>query len=297
MKQFPLIIVALLFASLLTAGEVVWEDAFTDPNLNTGIWMPETGGDGWGNGEFQYYTSRIDGVTGANAYIENGNLVIETRREDYENKKYTSARLSTRGTLAYKYGTLEARIKIPNLADGLWPAFWLLGASIDEVGWPACGELDIMEMGAKEAIKTGTVNRRVSAAAHWEADGKNADYGSAVLMEEAAYNDYHIFKLDWTPSLITAYLDGQSFWKFDISEASDGDLEEYHRPMYITLNMAVGGWNYVQITDPNEITASFPAKMYVDWIRLSANEWTEFDCTNGKVGKPNEGDCLKSPLH
>lgn len=271
------IIINFLFLSTQVPAGVIWEDTFSDPNLNTSIWTPVDGGHGWGNGELQYYTSRIGGANGANAYIEKGNLVIEARREEYGQKQFTSARLSTKGALAYKYGTLEARIQVPNLANGLWPAFWLLGNNIDQVRWPACGELDIMEMGSAAAIREGTVNQKVSAAAHWESGGKNADYSKSTLTEKADNDDYHVFKLEWTPKLMTVSVDDTSFWEFDISGAEDADLEEYHKPMFIVLNMAVGGWNYVEITDPNEITAPMPAKMYIDWIRLTDNEWTEYD--------------------
>jgi beta-glucanase (GH16 family) len=283
------IIIVLGFLSTQVFAGVIWEDTFSDPNLNTRIWTPEDGGHGWGNGELQYYTNRIDAASGANAYIENGNLVIEARREEYGPKQFTSARLSTQGALTYKYGTLEARIKSPDLANGLWPAFWLLGANIDSVGWPACGELDIMEMGAADSIKEGTVNRKVSAAAHWESDGKNADYSKSTLTETAVCTDYHVFKLEWTPVRIAAFVDDIAFWEFDISGSEKSDLEEYHKPMFIIFNLAVGGWNYVETTDPKEITASMPAKMYVDWIRLTANKWTEVVNTDDKTkNQPDE---------
>ncbi len=279
--------IAFLLLSMPSPGGVIWEDTFSDPNLDTSIWIPEEGGHGWGNGELQYYTNRINGASGANAYIEDSKLVIEARREDYGEKQFTSARLSTKDSVTFKYGTLEARIKMPNLANGLWPAFWLLGSSIDSVGWPACGELDIMEMGSADAVSEGVVNRKVTAAAHWESSDKTADYDGHTSIPMAASNDYHLFKLTWTPSLITAYLNGKTFWQFDISGGAGSDLEEYHKPMFITLNLAVGGWNYVKITDPNDITAPMPAKMYVDWIRLSDNKWTEYFKVNDKSDKKN----------
>lgn len=286
-----------MFLSTQVPAGVIWEDTFSDPNLDTTLWTPEVGGHGWGNGELQYYTSRIDGASGANAYIENGNLVIEARQEEYSEKQFTSARLSTKGTLAYKYGTLEARIKCPDLANGLWAAFWLLGNTIDQVRWPACGELDIMEMGSAEAIREEAVNRKVTAAAHWESGGKTADYSKSALTEKADNDDYHVFKLEWTPKLMAVSVDDTSFWEFDISGGERADLEEYHKPMFILLNLAVGGWNYVGITDPNEITALMPAKMYVDWVRLTANEWTEFLYTkeNTQIERDDEKrPCLSS---
>ncbi|MHC5156600.1 MAG: glycoside hydrolase family 16 protein [Planctomycetota bacterium] len=284
------IIINFLFLSTQVPAGVIWEDTFSDPKLNTGIWTAQVGGHGWGNGELQYYTNRLHDNKGANAYIENGKLVLEARREDYEGKQFTSARLTTKGNLTYKYGSLEARIKVPNLANGLWPAFWLLGNNIDQVRWPACGELDIMEMGSAEAIREGAVDRKVTAAAHWESGGKTADYSKSMLTEKAGSDGYHVFKLEWTPKLMTVSVDDTSFWEFDISGGERADLEEYHKPMFIILNLAVGGWNYVEITDPNEITASMPAKMYIDWIRLSENEWTEYYNANDKANAINKAD-------
>ena len=260
-------------------GAVIWQDEFNGPNLDTNIWTNEVGGHGWGNGELQYYTNRIDGAANHNAYIENGNLVIEARRENYGGKQFTSARLISMNNLTFKYGTIEARIKMADLANGLWPAFWMLGANFPDIGWPDCGELDIVEMGSAAAIAAGTVNRKVGATAHWENGGGYAGYGLSTYTAANAYLDYHLFKLTWTPTLITAYLDGTAYWWFDISGGAGSDLEEFHEHMFIILNMAVGGWNYVEITNPSLITAlptpGSTEKMYIDWIRISDNAWTE----------------------
>jgi beta-glucanase (GH16 family) len=123
---------------------------------------------GWGNQELEYYTSRTE-----NARVENGNLLIEARREDFPGKPFTSARLKTYGRVQFKYGTLEARIKVPNLANGLWPAFWMLGTTGN---WPASGEIDIMEMGSGGAIQANLANKRVGTAVHWESGNAQADY-------------------------------------------------------------------------------------------------------------------------
>src|SRR2546425_5611004 len=118
---------------------LVWHDEFDGAALDTTRWVRETGGNGWGNGELEFYTDRVE-----NARLENGYLVIEARREPFGNQAYTSARLKTQGLGAWKYGRIEARIQIPR-GQGLWPAFWMLGDNIPQVGWPACGEIDIME--------------------------------------------------------------------------------------------------------------------------------------------------------
>jgi beta-glucanase (GH16 family) len=275
-------LVILLVLSTQVFGGVIWQDEFNGPNLDTSIWTPEVGigpnNDGWGNGQLEYNTNRIDGAANANTYIENGSLVIEARRESYGGNQFTSARLNNKNNLTFKYGTIEARIKMPDLADGLWPAFWLLGTNIGQVGWPDCGEVDIVEMGSAAAIaaETGTVNRKVGAAVHWESGENQADYGNSTYTATEAYNDYHVFKLEWTPDGLYASLDGSQFWSMGIT---GGDMEELHQHMFVILNLAVGGWNYVNITNPAEITAlptyGSSAKMYIDWIRISDNAWTE----------------------
>lgn len=261
-----ILLITLVFASTSARTEVVWSDEFNGPAIDLSVWTYDAGNSGFGNGELQYHTARSE-----NAYIENGNLVIEARRESYNGSAFTSARLKTQGRFAFKYGTLEARIKVPDLANGLWPAFWLLGANIGQVNWPACGEVDILEMGMKSAITDGVVNRRVHAGAFWDYQGNNADYGLDLTLPTNLNSDYHLYKLVWTPNMMTVSVDGTQVWALDISDIEGPSLEEFHRPMFIITNLSVGGYNFVEITDPAQITAPFPAKMYIDWIRLSSN--------------------------
>ena len=135
-----------------------WNDEFDGEAIDTSKWMFEigTGSNGWGNNEKEYYTSRKD-----NAYIKDGVLHICAKKEDYEGQKYTSARMITKGKFAFKYGTVEARIALPT-GKGIWPAFWMLGENFDTVGWPACGEIDIIESINDESIVYGTH--------HWQYD-------------------------------------------------------------------------------------------------------------------------------
>ena len=140
----------------------IWADEFNGTRIDNSTWSYKVGGDGNGNGELQHYTARSE-----NAYIEDGKLVIEAKREAYEGNQFTSARLHTNGRVAFKYGTLEARIKIPRLDNGLWPAFWMLGTNFGLDGWPKSGEWDILEAGYKAAQTNGTVNKSVSGAMHW----------------------------------------------------------------------------------------------------------------------------------
>lgn len=276
-------ITVLFFLSVCFWGfaraEVIWSDEFDGSAIDTSIWTYDVGGWGWGNGQLEYNTARHE-----NSYIENGNLVIEARREFYQEattNQFTSARMLTQGRFAFKYGTLEARIKMLNVANGLWPAFWLLGNNFDGVLWPECGEIDIVEIGSREGIQQGLQNRKINAAIHY-------DTVDDRIFEPATYQfnagwfdapvdldlDYHLYKLVWTPTEVTAYLDDVPYWSFDITADY---LREFHQPHFPILNLAVGSWpsGYTGIYDPGQITASFPAKMYVDWIRLTGHPNTE----------------------
>lgn len=284
MSNKAAICLTLLFSLLLPAilnGQVVWSDEFDGPIIDKNNWTYDvgTGSWGWGNGELQYYTASSN-----NAYIENSSLVIEARRENYSGSSFTSARLKSNGRMAFTYGTLEARIKIPDLANGLWPAFWLLGENIGSHTWPSCGEIDVMEMGMSEAITNGTQNRRHNSGVFWDYQGNQANY--SVQTESAAdLNDnYHTYKLEWTPDKMTTYVDDVKAWEIDISDYETNSLEEFHRPMHLLLNLAVGGQNFVAITDPAAITAPLPAKMYIDWIRLSDNGYTKLQTETEEHG-------------
>lgn len=252
------------------AQTLVWSEEFNDTEIDRDTWTFDVGGWGFGNEELQFYTARPE-----NVWVENGHLVIQSLRETYDGKQFTSARLKTHGRFAFKYGTIEARVQVPNLANGLWPAFWLLGNNIGQNIWPGCGEIDILEMGMQEAIVAGTVNRRVSAAAHWLFEGSYAGYWLHTESAVNLNNDFHLFKLSWTPTFLRAYLDGVEYWAMDISQAEALDMEEFHQPFFILVNLAVGGINFVQITDPAQITAPMPAQLKVDWIRLYDNGDTE----------------------
>ncbi|HPF37725.1 MAG TPA: glycoside hydrolase family 16 protein [Phycisphaerae bacterium] len=248
----------------------IWAEEFNGETLDLSTWTNDTGGGGFGNQELQYYTARNQNIR-----VENGNLVITAIRENYQGKEFTSARIKSHGRFSFRYGSLEARIKVPNLANGLWPAFWLLGANIGQNTWPACGETDILEMGSSTAINSGVTDRWVSAAAHWDFMGSYALYNQAVTTPTPLTGGYHNYRLDWTPTLMTVSVDGAQYWAFDISSGESNSLEEFHRPHFILLNMAVGGINFVEILDPNQITAPMPAELMVDWIRLYANPFTE----------------------
>lgn len=267
---FGAIIFSIVATRPVTAQTLVWSEEFDGDSVDRETWTFDVGGSGFGNQELQFYTARPDNVR-----VESGHLVIEAHDEDYNGKLFTSARLKTHGRFAYKYGTIEARIRVPDLANGLWPAFWLLGNNIGQSVWPSCGEIDILEMGSQGAITAGLANRRVSAAGHWEFQDEYALYFQEIDSAVNLNNDYHLFRLSWTPTFLRAYLDGVEYWTMDISAGESLDQEEFHRPYFMLVNLAVGGINFVQITDPGQITAPLPAQLLVDWIRLYDNPWTE----------------------
>jgi beta-glucanase (GH16 family) len=253
-------------------AEVLWSDEFdTGTSLNQAVWSYDLGASGWGNMELQEYTNKPENVR-----IEDGNLVITVQKNTNAETDsiFTSARVQTKNKLTFKYGTIEARIKMPDLADGLWPAFWTLGDNIDLVGWPSCGELDIVEMGSTSAISTGTVNRRVGSTAHWENNEQWVYYSRALNSPSDLNGEFHVFRMEWTPTLITTYIDGQQIWAFNIESKNCTDCSEFHQPHHMLLNVAVGG-TYTGLLDNDQITAATPAEMQVDYVRIMDNGFTE----------------------
>lgn len=251
MKKF--IRTCLLLAALTTlqknAGaqnwQLVWQDEFT--NGISADWVFETGNGsgGWGNNELQYYRRE-------NATVENGQLVITAKNESYGGYNYTSTRMKTQGTKSWKYGKIEARIKMPAFS-GIWPAFWMLGDNISSVSWPACGEIDVMEHINSENITYGT--------AHWQ--DHNNSYASYSGNTAATVTDFHVYTIEWDADYIKWFLDGVKFHEMYIGGGVNG-TSEFQNNFFILLNMAVGG-NWPGFTIDN---GGFPAKMYVDYVRV-----------------------------
>lgn len=258
MRQLNLFLLLALFLTVSVTVQaqsytLVWSDEFLGSTINPNNWTHEIGGGGWGNNELQYYTDRAD-----NSYIQNGKLVIEAKEESFGGRDYTSARLITKGKQFFKYGRIEARIKLP-YGQGLWPAFWMLGENISSIGWPACGEIDIMEMIG------GTNNDHVvHGTLHWEFNG-HAQFGNQYVLSSGIFaDDYHVFTIEWNPQTIKWFVDGNSYLTIDITGA---DKLEFHENFFILFNVAVGGnWP----GSPNSSTV-FPQKMYVDYVRVYKN--------------------------
>ncbi|WP_271813623.1 glycoside hydrolase family 16 protein [Clostridium beijerinckii] len=262
MKRKKQLIMSLVISSLMvssfiptvtakadTGWNLAWSDEFNGTSINTSNWKCETGGDGWGNNELEYYTNRSE-----NARIENGNLVIEARKENYNGMNYTSARLKSQGLKNWTYGKVEARMKLP-AGQGVWPAFWMLGENISQVSWPKCGEIDIMEHINNESAIHGTI--------HWDSTGNNthADYGAASPNIDVT--QYHVYSIEWNASSIKWFVDGKQYLEANIANNING-TEEFHKPFFILFNLAIGGnWP----GNPNGSTP-FPAKMYVDYVRV-----------------------------
>ncbi len=224
---------------------LIWQDEFDNTSINSAKWTYDIGGGGWGNNELQYYTNRPE-----NAKIVDGNLLIIARKESYGGREYTSARLKTQGLFSFTYGKIEARIKLP-MGKGIWPAFWMLGTNISTIGWPKCGEIDIMEHINNED--------KIHATMHWDVNG-HAYYGGSTICD---VTKFHIYSVEWDSKAIKWFLDGNKFWEGNILNNING-TEEFHLPFFIILNMAVGG-NWPGNPDG---TTLFPDTMYVDYVRV-----------------------------
>jgi CxxC motif-containing protein (DUF1111 family)/beta-glucanase (GH16 family)/predicted lipoprotein with Yx(FWY)xxD motif len=281
---FVLLVSTILAVTPIAANAetLLWSDEFnngTDPDTDT--WTADLGNWGWGNNELQNYTNDP-----ANLRVENGNLVIAAQRNGSgASASFTSARIKSIEKLTVKYGTIEARIKVPDLGNGLWPAFWTLGNNFSQVGWPFCGELDIMEMGHVSAIDDNVVNSRTGSAAHWDNSGDYASYG---VFQDAAIDlndDFHVFRMEWTPESVTTYVDGNWIWSMDIT--STAEFSEFHTPHFILFNLAVGG-TFTGILNPSDISASFSAEYLIDYVRIYDNGHTVLggSSLDGGTGSP-----------
>lgn len=250
--------------------QLVWEEQFEGTSLNTDVWNYETGVGVWNTGanaELQHY--RAENVAVGPDGEGNSALIITARRENFNAYAFTSGRIQTRGKVGVKYGKIEARIKLPVLENGLWPAFWMLGT---QNGWPASGEIDILEAGHAEGIANSQQDRTLNGALHWQHEGNYAGYGPQWTAPEGAnLYDYNTFTLIWTPSTIQMFLNDLETPYFEM-DISGTDAEEFRDwPHYFVLNLAVGG-SFPGITNPTAITAPFPAQMFVDYIRVYQRE-------------------------
>jgi beta-glucanase (GH16 family) len=241
---------------------LTWSDEFKSANgsaPDTSKWTQETGGNGWGNHELEYYTARPQ-----NSAIQDGNLVITAAKEAYAgsdgvSRDYTSARLKTASHFSQKYGRFEARIKIPT-GKGVWPAFWMLGDNIEGVGWPECGEIDIMENIGSEPAKN-----------HGSMHGPGYNGGAALTgvftLAGGNFTDgFHVFAVEWESSAVRFYVDDQLYSTHTPKDVPQGGQWVFDHPFFILLNVAVGG----DFPGNPDASTTFPAVMKVDYVRVYA---------------------------
>jgi len=271
-KAFSIIIS--VFALMLVASShqvedkwvLVWSDEFdgvADSAPDQTLWNYDIGGGGWGNNELQSYTSRTQ-----NAFHDGeGHLVIRAIRENFRgqdgiSRNYTSARLLTRGKFSIKFGRIEARLKVP-FGQGIWPAFWMLGNDIQSVGWPTCGEIDIME-------NIGREPSTVHSTLHGPGYSGGSPLTSSITLPsgERFADDFHVFAVEWEADEIRFYLDGNLYHTRKPSDIPAGQRWVFDHPFFMILNVAVGGnWP----GNPDDST-TFPQTMMVDYVRVYTDE-------------------------
>jgi len=236
--------------------KLIWNDEFNGKGLpDSAKWNYEVGGDGYGNNEAQFYTqNRLE-----NARIENGNLIIEAKKENWEKNKYTSAKLLTRGKFSFQYGTVEVRAKLPK-GRGTWPAIWMMSENMKE--WPDDGELDIME---HVGFNQGYIHSSVHTKKYNHIIGTQK---TDTLIVKDASEKFHVYKADWTPEKIDVYIDDQKFFTYENKEKTY-EAWPFDQPYYIILNLAVGGfWGGKEGIDDS----IFPLKYYIDYVRVYQNK-------------------------
>ena len=234
--------------------ELFWSDEFdgaASSPPDSAKWVHDVGGDGWGNNQLEYDTDSTNNVR----LTGDGFLEIRAVREPFEGKEYTSGRIKTKDRFAHSYGRYEAKIKLP-AGQGLWPAFWMLGANFDDVGWPSCGEIDIMEMRGNDPYTTmGTI--------HGPGYAGGSGIGGELSAEQSFADDFHVFRVDVDPQHLRWFVDDEPYLTITPGDLPVGTSWVYDHDFFLLLNLAVGG-NF--LADPTEET-EFPASMFVDYVR------------------------------
>jgi len=243
---------------------LVWADEFNAAQLDPEVWFFETGDGsqygipGWGNNELQYYHP-------GNTWLENGLLTIEARAESTNGFNYTSARINTRDRFAFRYGRIEARLRLPG-GQGLWPAFWLL-PQVDEYGtWAASGEIDIMEAVNLGGSGGNHVHGTIHYGGAWP---DNVFSGESYLVPADATAEFHTYAIEWDATEIRWYVDDVLYAMRNSWHSTGGAFPvPFDQPFYILLNVAVGG-NFPGSPDASTV---FPGTMEVDWVRVYTGE-------------------------
>ncbi len=233
---------------------LIWSDEFSGNTLDLTAWNQEigNGNGGWGNNELEYYTKNLK-----NTFVSNGNLIIEARKETFSSFSYTSGRMTTQNKKFFKFGRIDIRAKIP-VGKGIWPALWMLGTNISSAGWPACGEIDIMELiGTDPNITYGTL--------HWaNAGGSHVPKGSNYTLSNGDFSqEFHVFSILWEEDQIKWYVDDQLFLSVSVSDVGVNEYP-FNADQFFIFNVAVGG-NWPGSPD---YTTEFPQRMFVDYVRV-----------------------------
>jgi len=257
------ILLMLLAASTLSHAapegwKPVWADEFNGKEIDFTKWAAEENGHGGGNGELQYYVDRPE-----NLRIENGNLVIEARKEKFNSagveKDYSSGRLRTKRRASWTYGRFEIRAKLPQ-GKGIWPAIWMLPEKSPYGGWASSGEIDIMELVGHEPAKVhGTLH-------HGDVWPKNVHTGAPFSLKSGTFaDDFHVFAIEWEKGEIRWYVDGELYQtQTKWSSAAAPFPAPFDQPFHLVLNLAVGGgW-----PGPPEASTVFPQKLLIDYVRV-----------------------------
>jgi beta-glucanase (GH16 family) len=233
----------------------VWNDEFSGTALDLTSWGFDVGGSGWGNNELQYYTNNRP----ENIYVNDGKLIIQAKKESFSGKEYTSSRINTKGKRDFTFGRIDIRAKLPT-AKGLWPALWMLGKKIDQVSWPSCGEIDIMELVGLNANKVyGTL--------HWASASSSTtrvQYGTNYTLPTGTFADkFHVFTTIWSADNVEILVDDISYYKFDKTKVGSAPYP-FNEAFFLIFNVAVGGdW-----PGSPDATTTFPQQMVVDYVRV-----------------------------
>lgn len=234
--------------TVLKSTNLVWSDEFNTngaPSSSKWGYNTGTGSGGWGNNELQYYTDRAE-----NVIVENGVLKIKLIKENYQGSTYTSARLLSKGKFDFKYGKIEFRAKLP-IGGGTWPALWMLGSNIDQVGWPACGEIDVME-------HVGNQQNKIFATLHYPEHFGGNGVGNTTTMFNDVSTAFHVYTAEWDSETIKFYIDNTLYFTFQNSGATP-----FNQKFFIIMNCAMGG-NFGGSVDPNFTSSTFE----IDYVRV-----------------------------
>ncbi|HEX7362402.1 MAG TPA: glycoside hydrolase family 16 protein [Bryobacteraceae bacterium] len=255
----PIRILILLLAALpafaASHWKLVWSAEFNGAAQtlpDAAKWTYDVGGGGWGNRELETYTKKPENVS------EDGKGHLVIRAIEAAPGKYTSARIKTQGKFTVEYGRIAARMKIPR-GQGIWPAFWMLGASIKSAGWPACGEIDVMEnIGREPALVHGTIH------GPGYSGSKGISHQYALPDDPPLWKQFHVYSIEWSPAAITFLIDKAPYATVKPSDLPPGTHWVYNKPFFLLLNLAVGG----QWPGNPDNTTQFPQSLLVDWVRV-----------------------------